>query len=130
MIINGIDCPNFKLHEFRCKCGCGLANPNPRLLERLNDLREVAGIPLHITSGSRCLEHNRSIGSKDTSSHVPKGESGYTDAVDIRTESSTERFKVMDAAMKIGFRRIGFGKGFIHVDVDLFKADNVMWDYY
>jgi len=129
MLINGIDCPHFKLHEFRCKCGCGLANPNPRLLEWLNTLRMLVG-SIHITSGSRCLEHNKSIGSKDTSSHVPKGENDYTDAVDIKTKTSGKRFKVVTSAHAAGFTRLGFGKGFVHVDVDLHKADNVMWDYY
>lgn len=130
MLINGIDCPNFKEHEFRCRCECGLSNPNPRLLERLNHLRNIANIPVHITSGSRCLDHNRSIGSKDTSSHVPKGDNDYTDAVDIRAKTSAERYTILDAVFKAGFRRIGFGNGFVHVDVDLFKDDMLMWDYY
>jgi len=130
MIINNIECPNFKSDEFKCKCGCGLANPSPRLLIRLNKFRRFLGEPVHITSGSRCLDHNRSIGSKDTSSHVPKGENDYTDASDIETKNSAQRFRFLQAAHAAGFTRIGFGKGFIHLDVDLFKADNVMWDYY
>lgn len=130
MTINNIDCPHFSLNEFKCKCGCGLANPNPRLLERLNDGRERADIGFRLTSGSRCLNHNRNIGSKDTSSHVPKGDDEYTDAADIETKTSRDRYIILTALIQAGFTRIGFGDGFIHVDVDLHKADNVMWDYY
>jgi len=129
-MINNVDCPHFILHEFECSCGCGLSNPNPRLLRRTNKARKISGIPWHLTSGSRCLTHNRSIGSKDTSSHVPKGDDGYTDAIDVDSPDSRTRWEVVHAMVQAGFTRIGIGKSFVHGDVDVYKSQNVMWDYY
>jgi len=52
-------------------------DPSPEALARLRHtcvgleaIRSRLGAPLHITSGFRCLELNRAIGSKDTSDHV------------------------------------------------------------
>jgi len=136
MIINGIESPHFKLSEFACKCDCGLANPNPRLVRWLNRAREIADVPFVVTSGSRCRDHDREtyekLGKKwpGMSSHLPKGDDRFTDAVDIRTLTSGNRFVILGALLEAGFKRIGFGNGFIHADVDVHKMDEVMWDYY
>lgn len=72
---------NFTLGEFlRSDTAArkGIDNtPSPeilRALERLavnlEDVRRLLGVPLHISSGYRCLALNRAIGSKDTSAHV------------------------------------------------------------
>lgn len=41
-----------------------------RLAINLEDVRRLLGVPLHISSGYRCLALNRAIGSKDSSAHV------------------------------------------------------------
>lgn len=41
-----------------------------RTAEHLEDVQAILGHPILITSGFRCLELNRQIGSKDTSAHV------------------------------------------------------------
>ena len=41
-----------------------------RLCERLEEVRAMLGHPMIISSGYRCLELNRAIGSSDTSAHV------------------------------------------------------------
>lgn len=56
-----------------------------RLAETLEQVRALVGGPLDVTSGYRCLEVNRAIGSDDTSAHV-KGL-----AADIRAKSMTPR---------------------------------------
>jgi hypothetical protein len=40
------------------------------LASRLEDVRALFGLPLHINSGYRCLELNRALKSADTSQHV------------------------------------------------------------
>jgi len=62
--------PHFKRHEFSCKCGCGFDTADVRLVNILEDLRVHFGESVVINSAARCLEHNRSIGSKDTSQHI------------------------------------------------------------
>ena len=116
--------PYFKDDEFQCKCGCGL-DIEDNVKAMIFEAREIANIPFTITSGARCLEHNRSIGSRDTSSHI-KGL-----AVDIVATSSQQRARIYNSLYKAGFRRFGFNfnKGFIHVDNDLEKIKPAIFGY-
>lgn len=114
----------FTQEEFDCKCGCG-ATAEKELIHKLDFSRFVAGVPFIITSGMRCLNHNRNIGSKDTSSHV-KGL-----ACDIRFTNSREKFRIIKGLMQAGFNRIGINedKKFIHVDIDKDKSKDVLFKY-
>lgn len=56
--------------EFACRCGCGYATPNPRLVWGLQRLRDIIGEPLNINSGCRCAEHNRRVGGSVNSQHL------------------------------------------------------------
>jgi uncharacterized protein YcbK (DUF882 family) len=113
----------FKLEEFACPC-CGQCDMDDIILQKLDEARDIAGVPFHINSGYRCKEHNKSVGGSPTSSHLR----GL--AVDIRTTSSQNRYHILDALLHVGFTRLGVGKHFIHADVDTNKVQNVIWDYY
>lgn len=60
----------FSRSEIACKCGCGLDTMDSETLMVADDCREYAGKSITPSSGARCLEHNRNIGSKDSSQHV------------------------------------------------------------
>jgi len=92
-------------------------------LAKLDKAREYANIPFIITSAYRTKEHNAKIGGVANSSHL-KGL-----AVDIRVNSSKERFFVLNALILVGFNRIGVAETFIHVDDDKEKTNNVIWTY-
>ena len=71
--------------------------PTPDALEtlkytasHLDKVRELLGNPVNISSGYRCLQVNRRLGSKDTSQHL-KGE-----AVDFKCELFGSPKKVFD----------------------------------
>ena len=113
----------FKREEFTCP-DCGQNEIKDELIEKLDKAREIAGVPFVITSGFRCPKHNKEIGGSPTSSHL-KGL-----AADIKTSNSRERFKILDALLKVGFKRIGIGENFIHADIDKDKVQEVAWDYY
>ena len=98
-------------------------NMDVDFLAKLDIAREYANIPFNITSAYRSKEHPLSI-KNPSSSHI-KGL-----AVDISTPNSRIRFKVLEALIKVGFKRIGVGHNFIHVDDDKDKSTEVMWDYY
>lgn len=57
---------------------------------QLDKVRELLGKPVNVSSGYRCLQVNRRIGSKDTSQHL-KGE-----AVDFKCELFGNPKKVFD----------------------------------
>jgi len=58
---------------------------------QLDKVRELLGKPVNVSSGYRCLQVNRRLGSKDTSQHL-KGE-----AVDFKCELFGNPKKVFDA---------------------------------
>jgi len=127
---------NFTHGEVACKCGghCkGAAKISADLMGRLQQMRDTIGGPIRITSGVRCRKHTESR-TRPTSSHVPNdlgdGEGRCGHAVDIAAGTSYRRFRLLDAALAAGFTRIGIGKSFLHLDNDLRKSQDVIWDYY
>ena len=112
----------FVPREFACPC-CGETRMDEDFTILLNKARSKADIPFKITSGFRCPAHNKKVGGTETSSHL-KGR-----AVDIAVDGSMERFKILSALLRTGFKRIGVAKTFIHVDLDTDKVQNVTWVY-
>ena len=104
----------FKLFEFSCHhCGeLPKGGMNPVLLRKLDELREMLGHPIEVSSGYRCSEHNRRIGGVDSSQHV------MANAADVWSDYATTE-KLLELAEKVGFDGIGYypEEGFIHVDV-------------
>ena len=123
----------FKDHEFRCKCGkCGRGQNymDEDFLLKLDELREQVGISLSINSGTRCPEHNKKVGGASKSEHVAETtHSGKTTAVDISCTDSNTRFKILKAAMNIGFPRIGLHKSFIHLGTSKAHPQEVVFFY-
>lgn len=60
---------HFNLREFQCPC-CHRVMVHPRLVRMLEKLRGMFGRPLILTSGYRCLPHNRDVGGVDHSLHM------------------------------------------------------------
>jgi|SRR3989338_9474073 len=112
----------FDRKEFACKCGCGFDDVHPRLIERLEAVRELYCEPLLITSGCRCAKHNEASGGKEDSAHLR----GL--AADIQVSNSRERYELLIFLLN-RFYRIGIAKTFIHVDVDTLKDKDVCWMY-
>ena len=111
----------FKSSEFDCRCGCGKNNTHPQLLDMLDNARTWAGVAFVINSGCRCQKHNREVGGEPDSAHM----AGM--AADIRVNNSWYRFKVLDALLRMGFKRIGIGEGFVHVDIDPDKTAEIIY---
>lgn len=112
----------FNIDEFKCPC-CGANLISEELIERLDQARELAGVPFTVSSGYRCKEHNAAVGGSSTSSHL------LGLAVDIVVDGGSNRFKVVDALLKVGFTRVGVAKSFVHADIDKAKVQNVLWTY-
>lgn len=114
----------FSDSETSCRCGCGM-NITRQLLIKLNEAREAAGVPFVITSGARCLAHNRNVGGTPNSSHTR----GL--AVDIACSSSQARYAILKGLFSAGFTRIGYNqaKNFFHCDIDDSLPQNVFFEY-
>ena len=94
---------HFNKKEFDCQCGCGTGEISMELVEKLEQARLDYGRGMRINSGIRCLEHNRSIGSKDTSSHIK------CVAADVSCTTMSERLKLLTSLLKY-FTRLGINK--------------------
>ncbi|OFY39603.1 MAG: hypothetical protein A2Z69_00210 [Bacteroidetes bacterium RBG_13_44_24] len=61
---------NFDEFEFSCLCGCGFNIIDPRLVNRLQVVRDIVNIPIKIHSGCRCVNHNDDVGGENGSLHL------------------------------------------------------------
>ena len=122
---------NFSRLEVQCPCGCGANLINPFLVEKLQKVRNIIGRPIIITSGVRCEFYNASIKASMNSSYIPD-DHGIGNAVDIACTNSKDRYELVEIAQKF-FNRIGISGGsyggFVHLDVDRSKVQEVMWLY-
>ncbi len=104
---------HFKRSEFACKgkscCGHSAPISNDLIVALEAYRRSMGGKPLTINSGFRCLSHNRTVGSKDTSQH-PKG-----NACDISAKGRDVR-EMATTASNFFNKVISYSWG-IHVDV-------------
>ena len=113
----------FTLDEFDCPSLPNSGkNMDSSFLAKLEQAREIAGIPFKITSGYRTKDHNAEVGGVPNSSHL------IGVASDIAVSSGSERYTILNALIKAGFKRIGVAKTFIHCDTDSNKSNSV-WTY-
>lgn len=111
---------HFKKEEFNCKCGCGFNDIDPKLVQKLEYIRETLGVFLKVNSGCRCEEYNKKVGGKADSAHT-RGK-----AADIQINGGSMRYAFLNIALKV-FKRIGVYGTFCHVDVDDNLPQMVIW---
>jgi len=114
----------FKISEFDSpdEPGSGKFMSESTLL-MLDKTRDLSKTSFVITSGYRTPKHNKKVGGVNGSAHT-KGR-----AVDVKCYSSTGRYKIIKAALEVGFNRIGVSGSFIHLDNDPDKSPHVIWTY-
>lgn len=107
----------FKPHE--------IVGLKPELVQMLDKAREIAGVPFKINSGFRTKDQNKKAGGVSDSAHL----SGLS--ADIACTTDTNRWKIINSLISVGFNRIGvsFNGGFIHADIDKKKTPMVIWGY-
>ena len=99
---------NFNLKEFECRC-CKQVKIDSELVFILQRLRDTINRPVIVTSGYRCVRHNKEVGGVENSYHLQ----GL--AVDIAVDMNLER--LANLARFIGFRGIGIYRNFLHLDL-------------
>lgn len=106
----------------KARPSCTLSDMNDSFMNRLDEARHIAGVPFVVTSAYRSKQYEIAKGRTGTSSHC------LGLAIDIACSSNFNRLAILDALLKVGFRRIGIGKTFIHVDYDSSK-NAAIWLY-
>jgi uncharacterized protein YcbK (DUF882 family) len=138
--------PNFHLAEFvrsTTAARLGVSNALPaalmpaalqtlQMMQRIRDrLCVLAGrdIPVTITSGYRCPEHNMAVGDSGASGPHTTGR-----AVDIAV-SRDRASRLVKAALGMGFMGIGLKQHgpesgrFVHLDTLASRAGQIIWTY-
>lgn len=103
--------PNFTASEIACKCGCNEVYVDPESMDALQDLRDVWGKPIVLTSAHRCTAHNAAVGGAANSRHLTLAFDCAVPAVD------QDEFVAL--AEGVGFTGIGTypKRGFVHLDM-------------
>lgn len=119
----------FQESEFKaCVPSCSMSDMSPDLLYYLDAIRACCGFPLYLTSAYRSVEYEKKKGRAGTSSHC-KGL-----AVDIICTDSVKRAKLIGIICEKADLckeypvRIGIGKTFLHIDIDMDKP-SCIWLY-
>lgn len=111
---------NFRDEEFVCRCRhCNLSIPQPglvvpELMIALQQARDILQAPITVTSGRRCVRHNRKVGGVRNSYHC----SGR--AVDVKADNMDGLYDALIAVPT--FRYIERHEGYIHADVGMVRT--------
>lgn len=113
---------HFSSNEFDCHGGgcCNSTVINEKLVQYLEQIRKHFNKPITITSGYRCVVHNRNVGGATGSRH------GKGDAADIVVQGVAPR-AVAQYAESIGILGIGLYETasdghFVHIDTRDYKS--------
>lgn len=101
---------SFTAGDFFCKCGkCDKQYIDLGHVKKLQKFQDWLGECFIITSGYRCPDYNKQIGSKSDSQHV-KGTATDIFPLELKPRD------VAALARSYGFKGVGEYKTFIHVD--------------
>lgn len=119
---------NFSLSEFECKCGCKMPKDvfeNIKLLAiQLQEIRDCFNARIMINSAYRCVKHNSSIGSNNSSQHIL----GKAADIVIGGNSPNEvadRIESMIEDKELALGGLGRYNTFTHIDI---RSNRSRWD--
>lgn len=116
----------FSPDEFRCK-HCGALHIDPKFVRMLDTLRHQFGKPMKITSGYRCLDHDKAVSPNSINRAHTTGK-----ACDIAVHGE-QAYRLVKLALLIGFEGIGVnqkgGSRFIHLDTIKSNTRPNIWSY-
>jgi uncharacterized protein YcbK (DUF882 family) len=112
---------NFRPEEFNCKCGdCSGRTPDPtstrHLAWVLQQIRAFVNVPLKISSGYRCRDHNEAIGGHRNSYHM-KGWAADLLPVGISASELHAAIEHLVASKRMPAGGLGLYSTFVHYDI-------------
>ena len=104
---------HFSREELQCHC-CGQLKIDSRLLEGLEALRALAGLPVVVHAGYRCARHNAEVGGVPYSEHTL----GLAADIHLPGMSLQRMYELASTVPQFAGGGIGVYDGnFLHVDV-------------
>jgi uncharacterized protein YcbK (DUF882 family) len=122
--------PSFYSTEFDCRCNhesCNVTRIADELIGGLQELRDLLGVPIRIINGYRCAEKQRELRDRGFETAIGISQHELGRAVDLMTLCSKPGSELERIAREIGFKAVGVGHNWIHVDL---RSDKVRrWEY-
>lgn len=118
------DIEYFTRDEFKCQCGGKYCDgfpvePDEQLVRNLDKFRKALGVPVSISSGVRCAQHNANVEGAANSQHL------YGKAADLHSSKTPEEMYAVAEAVLGDSGGLGIYKWGIHFDTRSVKA---RWD--
>lgn len=107
----------FSREEMACKCGCKFNTVDYELAMVLDTLREFFNTPVTITSGCRCVDHNKAVGGSPNSKHLL----GIAADIKVKGVSPKEVYEYLDTKYTTKYG-IGLYSSWVHIDVRKHRA--------
>ena len=107
--------------DFICPC-CDRLKIIPAFFKHvrlLEEMREMVGFPVVVTSGYRCREHNAKVGGAPKSWHML-----FATDVAPGEEDEAKLKKIYEAALELGFGGVGMYETHVHLDL---RPRRVVW---
>lgn len=118
---------HFISDEFDCACGqCLFTLIDLALVERLEQVRTLLSAPIRINSGYRCQNYQAELRARGYETAVGISQHQLGKAADIMSEPITG-LEIEKAARKAGFKAVGVGGTWVHVDMRDDKERR--WEY-
>jgi hypothetical protein len=92
-------------------------------MSKFDTAREIAGIPFVINSAYRSPAWEKARGRTGTGAHT------LGRAIDIMCNTDRNRFLIINALIKAGFKRIGVAETYIHADDSEGHTQDIVWMY-
>ena len=111
---------HFSTREFTCHC-CGHAIVSGRLVQGLEQLRQLAARPILVHDGYRCRAHNEEVGGTANSEHTR----GTAADIEIPGMSLQQMYELALGVPQFSGGGIGvYDGGFLHLDV---RSHSARW---
>lgn len=107
----------------RASPSCSLSDMDETFMSKLDLARDIAGVPFIVSSAYRSVAYEKKKGRSGSSRHT------LGIAMDIRCYDNAVRFRIVNALLSVGFRRIGIASSFIHVDDGYPTSSPLIWLY-
>lgn len=118
---------NFSLSELACKDGTAVPKiyygNAQSLMEQLQIIRDYIGVPIHINSGYRTPQHNKSVGGATNSMHLLTKAADLV-AVGFTAATLANKIEELIKAGKIKNGGVGRYSSFVHYDIGLTRRWN------
>lgn len=126
---NGILSPHFTMSEFDCPCtNCTDTEVDTALIDKLELFRNGVGIPVKINSGYRCANYQNDLRLRGYETAIGVSQHELGRAADVmREDAQSSGIELEAIARSCGFKAVGVGHNWIHVDLRDDKERR--WEY-